>query len=101
MLISLDEIKLHLRIDGDDEDSLLEHYLNASIQDVELRTHRPLVSDTDPDAICTQESDVPSIIKEYILLSIGDMYKNRENGQEKSLSTYFNHLLDAYVRYDK
>lgn len=100
MLISLEDIKLHLRIDGDDEDSLLEHYLSASIQDVELRTHRPLVSDTDSNAICTDESEIPSIIKEYLLLSIGDMYKNRENGQEKQLSTYFNHLLDAYIKYD-
>lgn len=101
MLISLDEIKLHLRIDGDDEDTLLKHYLSASVQDVELRTHRTLVSATDPDAICTQESELPSIIKEYLLLSIGDMYKNRENGQEKSLSTYFNHLLDAYIMYNR
>ena len=100
MLISLEDIKLHLRIDGDDEDSLLAHYLSASIQDVELRTHRPLVSVTDPYAICTQESELPSIIKEYLLLSIGDMYNNRENGQEKQLSTYFNHLLDAYIKYD-
>lgn len=101
MLISLDEIKLHLRIDGDEEDLLLTHYLSASIQDVELRTHRPLVSATDPDAICTQASELPSIIKEYLLLSVGDMYKNRENGQEKSLSTYFNHLLDAYIMYNR
>lgn len=101
MLISLEEIKLHLRIDGDEEDSLLEHYLSASIQDVELRTHRPLISSTDPDAICTQESDLPSIIKEYLLLSVGDMYRNRENGQEKALSTYFNHLLDAYMMYNR
>lgn len=100
MLISLEDIKLHLRIDGDDEDSLLEHYLSASVQDVELRTHRTLVSDTDPNAICTDESELPSIIREYLLLSIGDMYKNRENGQEKQLSTYFNHLLDAYIKYD-
>lgn len=101
MLIDLDEIKSHLRIDGDEDNDLLSQYLLACIDDIELRTHRPLISATDPDAICTSEENVPSIIKQYILVSIGDMYRNRENGQEKSLSTYFNHLLDAYIRYDR
>lgn len=99
MLISIDDIKAHLRIDGDDEDDLLEQYLSASIQDVELRTKRPLVSATDERAICSTEAELPAIIKQYLLLTIGDMYRNRENKQEKSYTTYFDHLLDAYIDY--
>ena len=95
-LISLDMLKMHLRLDGTDEDALLKHYLEASVKQVELITHRKLVGD-----ICTGPEDLPADIKQWLMLTVGDMYKTRENEQEKSYTTYFKHLLDGYIDYSQ
>lgn len=100
MLISIDDIKAHLRIDTDDDDALLEKYLSASILDVELRTKRTLVSATDENAICASEDELPDDIRQYLLLMVGDLYKYRENRQEKGYTTFFEHFLDKYIDYE-
>lgn len=97
--LSIEEIKEHLRIDADDEDALLSHYCIASQQHAEAIMHRPIVG-TDEDAICADAADIPEDIKQYILCLVGDMYKYRENRQEKNFYTYFDHLLDRHIKYD-
>lgn len=44
--INLAELKLHLRIDHDDEDLLLDQYRRAARQDVESLTRRALITQT-------------------------------------------------------
>lgn len=99
LYLTLEDIKAHLRIDNDDEDRLLTLYCLASQRHVETIIHRPLVDESE-DAVCTCAEDLPEDIKQYILCLIGDMYKYRENKQEKTFATYFDHLLDGYVKYD-
>ena len=93
------ELKEHLRIDTDLDDKLLEQYLLACISDIELRTGKTFMSEA--DAICTSWDDCPNDVRQYIRVTVGDMYRHRENGVEKSYNVYFTHLLDKYVDYTK
>ena len=51
LLVSVAQLKAHLRIDGSDEDELLEQYIEAAQGEAETRLRRPIYSadaDTNP-----------------------------------------------------
>ena len=98
-LVTTAEAKQHLRIDDDSEDAQISQYILAAQDDAETITHRPLYSETDPDAITDDPTKLPAAVKQFILLTTGDYYRNRENRGEKQFSVYFAHLLDAWVKY--
>lgn len=98
-LVATAEAKQHLRIDDNSEDTLIAQYILAAQDDAETITHRPLYSETDPDAITNDPTKLPAAVKQFILLTTGDYYRNRENRGEKQFSVYFSHLLDAWVKY--
>lgn len=68
--VSLDEAKLHLRVDDTTDDTLITTLIVAGRQDVENFTKRAWVGDDLPE--------VPATIKVAILLIVGDLYENRE-----------------------
>lgn len=73
-VLSLDEIKRQLRLDGDDEDRHLELLGAAAEEYAANYLDRPipwLDSEQQPVA-------VPSAVKMALLLVIGDLYENRE-----------------------
>lgn len=45
-MITLELVKLHLRVDGEDEDDLLRLYLDAATADCVAYLNRPLYRDT-------------------------------------------------------
>ena len=47
-MIDLDLVKVHLKVDGDDEDTLIQGYTDAAISSFELWTNRSLVAEGDP-----------------------------------------------------
>lgn len=67
-LITLPEIKEHLRIFGAEEDTLLSTYAEAAGEYVCSFTGKDWPA----------EVDVPTSIKAAMLLIIGDLYENRE-----------------------
>ena len=93
------DVKAHLRIDGTEEDALISQYILAAQEAAETITHRPLFSETDPDAITDDASKLPAQVKQFILVTAGDFYKQRENRNDKPFTVYFEHLLDAWVKY--
>lgn len=97
--LSIEEIKEHLRIDADDEDALLAQYCKAAQHHAEAIIKRPLVGD-DSEAVAADAESLPEDLKQYLFCLIGDMYKYRENRQEKNFYTYFDHLLDRFIKYD-
>ena len=100
MIISLDLIREHSHFSEDDlSDDLLTQYYNSAVGSVQTYCHRTLVSDTDPEAIASSESDVPAEIIQWLLVTITDLCEKRERISDKTLSTYHNHLLDKYVLY--
>lgn len=98
-LVTTADVKAHLRIDGTEEDALISQYIMAAQEAAETITHRPLYSETDPDAITDDPAKLPAAVKQFILLQVGDYYRNRENRGEKQFSVYFANLLDAWVKY--
>ena len=100
MIVQLSLIREHGSFDSDDiSDTLLTQYYDAAVGNVETCCHRPLVSDTDENAIAQSESAVPAEIKQFLLVMICDYAEKRERISDKTLSTYHNHLLDKYILY--
>lgn len=103
LYVAVATLKSHLRIDADDtsEDALLSQYIETAQEDAETRMRRPIYSDdTDANPVTDDPEKIPAQIKQFILVTAGDLYRNRENRQEKSYTTYFDHLLDQWVDYD-
>ena len=68
-LFTLEEAKTHLRVDGNDEDSLIQIYADAAVAKVLQYCNLALVPD----------GQVPvAAFKAAALLALGDLYDNRE-----------------------
>lgn len=65
-MISLDEAKQHLRVDGDDEDTLIQGYVDAAVQYCLDHCNRTV---TPPGA--------ELVFKQAALLVLGHWYRNR------------------------
>ena len=100
LYVTVATLKSHLRIDGSEEDSLLSQYILAAQEEAEQRMHRAIYSETDENAVTNDLQKIPPGITQFILVAAGDLYKNRENRQEKSFTVYFQNLLDPWIRYD-
>lgn len=102
LYVTVATVKAQLRIDDDSEDDLIAQYIEAAQEDAETRLHRQIYSDNAEDNPVTDDPEkVPALIKQYILVTAGDFYRNRENRQEKQYTTYFEHLLDQYIDYTR
>ena len=74
-MIDLPLIKLHLRVDGDEEDGLIGSYLNAAVEYVQQHCDRRL--DDVPEG--PEQMALTDDVKQAILLLVGHWYANRES----------------------
>jgi len=74
-MIDLSLIKLHLRVDGDEEDGLIGSYLSAAVEYVQQHCDRRLVDVPEGPEQMALTDDV----KQAILLLVGHWYANRES----------------------
>jgi len=90
-MMTLDDVKLHLRVDHDDEDDTISLYLDAAIGAVAEYLN------ADYDDLVT-DPDTPSPIKAAVLLAVGDLYANREAVVERQLfsNPTYERLLNPY-----
>ncbi len=73
-VLTLDEIKAHLRLDGSEEDAHLT-LLNEAAQDYATQyINRAIPWHAETGTV----EPVPASVKAAILLTIGDLYENRE-----------------------
>ena len=89
--VSLEDLKLHARIDSNAEDSAVTGYLSAATESV--RQYLNLVDPLDDTA--------PAPVKSAILLMAAGLYANREDVADRQLynnDTYFR-LLAPYRVY--
>jgi uncharacterized phage protein (predicted DNA packaging) len=71
--VSLIEAKAHLRVDQDDEDTIIELYMDAATDYIQNFLNEDL------------SSDPASAIKAAALLIIGDLYENREGAGQNEI----------------
>lgn len=97
-MVTLEQVKFQCRIEHDDEDALLDGYMAAARDHVQMHLDRTIyqlaVPDDDPDGVI----DNPSIDQATLLL-ISHWYAHREAVSESSMTempmgTY--HLLQPY-----
>lgn len=71
-MLTLNEVKLFLRLDGDEEDNLVSSLILMSTELVEGILRRKL----------TEFDPVPETIKQAILLAVATFYENRHGGKD-------------------
>lgn len=86
MIILLEEIKLYLRIDGNEEDTLITDFITASEEICEGILRYPL----------SELDTVPDTVKQAVLFATANMYENRENFEIKEVLDIMTRLLFSY-----
>lgn len=86
MVVTLEDAKLFLKIDGDEEDTLITKFLLTSEDLCEGILRYEL----------TEFEEVPEIIKESILYATASMYENRDNFNSKEIIETISRLLFSY-----
>lgn len=78
-MIDLALVKTHLKVDGDEEDTLVQGYVDAAISTFELWTNRKLIAEGGPlpDPI-GNALVITKAISQGALLLVGHWYANRE-----------------------
>lgn len=94
-IVTLEEVKQHLRVSFDDDDAIIAAYISAAEKHVEAYLNRPLQPwNADDDAI-----PVPDDVRIAILLEVGGLYENRESVSQNAnyfLNPAFTRLLCLY-----
>ena len=83
--LTLAEVKLHLRVDSDAEDSLIQQYMAAAHDQVEQFLGREVpwdVTSALPGGV------YPAAVRQGELQIIGDLYRNRETNSERGTALY-------------
>lgn len=87
-MIDLSIVKVHLRVDGDDDDGLIEGYVAAAISAFETWTNRKLVAEGQPlpDPV-GRALVITQSIRQGALLLVGHWYANRESVAVGTIAT--------------
>lgn len=86
MVVSLEEVKLYLRVDGEEEDTLISTFINVS-EDLLEGILRYSVSEFEV---------VPEIVKQAVMYSVANMYEKREDYDAKEVIDIMTKLLFSY-----
>lgn len=74
-MLDMTTVKMHLRVDGDEEDALIGGYLEAAKAHVEQHCDRQLVN---ADPVEPEQMGLTRDVEQAILLLVGHWYSNRE-----------------------
>ena len=99
-MITLELVKLHLRVDSNEEDDLIRLYYEAAVSDCVSYLNRPLYPDkaeADEAAAAGKAGGVilNAAIRNAILLTVGYLYSTREDGSG-GLPRAARRLLEPY-----
>ena len=97
-MIDLARLKLHLRVDGDEEDSLIAGYLEAAKAHVAMHCDRELVESV--PAGPEQMAFTPDV-EQAVLLLVGHWYANREAVVIGTISTAVPLAVERLLWYRK
>ena len=67
-MLSLEEVKLYLRVDGDEEDILITSFIETAVEICEDILRFPI----------SQFEEVPPVVRQAILYCVANLYEKRE-----------------------
>jgi len=88
LLVTLEEAKLFLKVDGDDDNTLITDLIKAAEELCQDILRFPL----------SEFTEVPETVKQAVLYAIGNLYELREAADMKALIEFMTRLLFAYRR---
>jgi uncharacterized phage protein (predicted DNA packaging) len=97
-MIDLATVKMHLRVDGDEEDALIGGYIEAAKAHVEQHCDRKLV---EADPVEPAEMGLTSDVVQAILLLVGHWYANREAVAVGTIATAMPLAVERLLWYRK
>lgn len=97
-MLDLATVKMHLRVDGDEEDALIGGYVAAAKAHVEQHCDRKLV-ETDP--VEPEEMGLTGDVQQAVLLLVGHWYANREAVAVGTIATAMPLAVERLLWYRK
>lgn len=97
-MIDLARVKLHLRVDGDEEDMVIAGYFEAAKSHIAMHCDRILV---EADPVGPEEMGLTPDVEQAILLLVGHWYANREAVVIGTISTAIPLAVDRLLWYRK
>ncbi|QBF27457.1 phage gp6-like head-tail connector protein [Pseudomonas tructae] len=97
-MLDLSRVKLHLRLDGDEEDSIIIGYIEAAKAHVAMHCDRVLV---EGDPAGPEEMGMTPDVEQAILLLVGHWYANREAVVIGTISTAVPLAVERLLWYRK
>lgn len=97
-MLDLDRVKVHLRVDGDDEDAVIQGYVEAAKAHVAMHCDRVLV-ETEPTL--PDEMGLTPDVEQAVLLLVGHWYANREAVVVGTISSAVPLAVDRLLWYRK
>ena len=88
MVVTLEETKLYLRVDGDEENTLITKFILTAEELCENILRYKL----------TELEIIPEAVKQSILYAVANMYESRETFEVKSVIETMTRLLFSYRR---
>lgn len=97
-MIDLARVKLHLRVDDDEEDSLIGGYIEAAKSHVAMHCDRELV---DAAPVGPDQMGITPDVEQAILLLVGHWFANREGVAMGTISTTVPLAVERLLMYRK
>jgi uncharacterized phage protein (predicted DNA packaging) len=88
MVVSLDEAKLYLRVDGDEEDTLITSFILSAEEICEGVLRFPL----------TEFETIPDTLKNAVFYTVANLYEKRDEVDLKEVISVISRLLFPYRR---
>lgn len=76
MVVSLEEVKLYLRVDSDEEDALITNFIFTAEEICEDILRFPL----------SEFKEIPKVVIQAVLYAVANMYEKREGVKSESYS---------------
>lgn len=86
MVVSLEEAKLYLRVDGDEENALITNFIITAEDLCEGILRYPI----------SELTTVPETVRQAVLFAVANMYEQRETFDVKLVIEIMTRLLFAY-----
>ncbi|MBS6615393.1 MAG: head-tail connector protein [Sutterella wadsworthensis] len=96
--VTLEDAKLHLRVDHSADDALIEALCLSATQMAEHELQRGLISREGTAGYGAEPSDVPAAIRQWILIQVAHYYEHREATVEGAVTPLpkLHALLDPF-----